>query len=183
MKVDKINTNINFNGYKNIVCESYKDFPMSTSFLATKLNNIGTPDLDVWHAIQKRFFPNQKLKDVVSVKMFEIEGKNPTLILNNREIKPSKMEIGNEEEKFGIKAATFIASLTKRIMEDNKIIKDRELPETVETLVDEMYDLIGVDKFTSHYAFMNIVAKDMPPQPIAYRMNKATTEIMLDYFS
>ena len=150
MKVQNIQVNQNFKGYKNIVSTSMDGSPIySYGFMAMKLNNEdGYRDLDVWKQIQKDLNPKAEPSDYIvfqntgfpldEVDLFTV---NEFLLdINN---KNPKNPLINNKERLILKANTLVASLTKRIMNSNYSPEDSELSNTIVQAYNVLKNIFG----------------------------------------
>ena len=131
----KVNySNIRFSGYSNIIANSIKGSNnASIDFIAMKLDDNGEKDLTRFREIKKMMdlSPETIEKDVLTytncihnhIGEVGIFSKNMLncgegLLIAQQELKPQEYK---ELERFTLKAYTFVANLTKRIMHDTML--------------------------------------------------------------
>lgn len=144
MNISKINNNLSFKGYNNII--SYSTSPNVDdhfAYMAMQLNNEGEKDLEKWQDFQRKFAPNQEPSDYLYMHSVSLGGKNHFIIddisidmynYNTNEC----VKYAPELEKTLLKIQKFLASLTRRIYVDEFPPEDRfiykNLAQTLEKL-------------------------------------------------
>ena len=163
-----------------------------------QLDNIGHKDLERWQEIQRAIFGSRNPSDIITLycvnnsanldNCFWINGKNTTV-----KDKGAK-ESYTDADMSIFSAYTYIANLTKRIMNDNsKFVndeenKDRVKKQATEDLIKSMmpkkYKHDGVVECNAA-GLVNIAcdAKYLqPPQAVALIVNKKISDIMSRHF-
>ena len=181
MNINKINTNISFQGYKNLVSYSHKGF-MDTehAYMAMRLNNDGPcKDLDTWHAIQKTLFKGEPLTDFFLFTSSVLHKLN-IITVNNYNLDLKQIN-SREEEKAILKAFTLISSLTKRISSIDNHPQDREYNLTLQEALKMFKKVFTRD---DHVAFliMNGASKVVKHYETADLINNNISKKMARYF-
>ena len=135
MKINNIQNYTNFKGITNVTANDVKGEIERFTFLSMQLNDKETNDLTrLKELIKLRPETSKKFEDVMTLSYSRIGNHNVLLLDGNLlpngetlnglrnayyEGKLSE-EFFNREEKFAIKAYTFLADITKRLMNQNK---------------------------------------------------------------
>ena len=135
MKINNIQNYTNFKGITNVTANDVKGEIERFTFLSMQLNDKETNDLTrLKELVKLRPETSKKFEDVMTLSYSRIGNHNVLLLDGNLlpngetlnglrnayyEGKLSE-EFFNREEKFAIKAYTFLADITKRLMNQNK---------------------------------------------------------------
>lgn len=118
MNINKINTNLSFKGYENLISYSginEYEYSFGFSYMGMLLNNKdGNNDLDTWHEIQSRLFKGEPKTDYLVLTCGNI-GEKDLYVLNKHRLSLENIK-NSEEERIILKAYTLLASLTRRII-------------------------------------------------------------------
>lgn len=179
MKVNNINKNLSFNGYKNVISYTTElnkgDY---FSYMGMKLDNEGEKDLDAWQEIQKNLFKIKKPSDYIVFNMLTTRdsqnfGVNQYL-LDTENVKDA------ESERFMLKGFDLLASLTRRINCTDFPTEDSEIYKTIievrNTLINLLTDrkiaeelsMFGVRKLVKHYKTADLINKNIKKKMIRY---------------
>jgi len=153
MKIEKIQNNINFNGYKNVISHTYQDKENNVfySYMGMQLNNEGEyKDLDTWKEINKGL-TNKKNKTNDIVFQFFNQGKKLFLTINDIWLQPINAE-DQQNEKLILKAYTLIASLTRRIINTDFPPEDENLYMTLVAVKKHLETFVTKDALTYLWA-------------------------------
>jgi hypothetical protein len=154
MNINKINTNLSFKGYENLISYSGSDdygYGFNFAYMGMLLNNKnGHNDLDTWHEIQSELFKNEPKTDYLVLTNSSI-GDKDLFILNNQHLSLKNIK-NDDKEKAILKAYTLLASLTRRI---NYTDHHPENGKIYLTLVEIMNNLIEIFKDKSHASFLS----------------------------
>ena len=128
MNINKINTNISFSGYKNLVSTNipFEDKTVSFAYMGMKLNNEdGYNDLDTWKEIQSNLFKDEPPSDYL---VFSIASRDNFDVFQIKNKHYLMHDITNKsEEKALLKTYTLLASLIKRIIRTDNPPEDGKL--------------------------------------------------------
>lgn len=185
MEINNIKSyNQNFNGYKNVIAKHIgPGRENGLSIMSLQLNNNGHNDLDAWKRIQKNLFNKQTCSDVMTLehlKNYRLE----SIYLNNKDFSPKQYgKEGSTLEMEAMKAFTWLANITKRLMNDSHLVKDKEQANVVCSLITTI-----IPAFDNNYSAAQAIALDAlykgnHPQEIALEINNAIQKMMLDYFN
>lgn len=181
MKIYNTQSNINFNGYKNLICNSYEALRHNFSFMSMQLDNNEVSDLEDWKLIQKELFKRKNISDVITFQCINYDKYCFDHFMGEYSLSPKLMNPSNE--KVWLKAHSLMASLTRRVLENsltesnsnmpNVLIETRSnlnkfLPYNVEDLIDQI--LYG--------SFF----KKISDNKIAALMNDSIQKNMIKYF-
>lgn len=181
MEIRNINSTTNFNGYRNLMTNSAKvSKKEGFTFLSMQLNNLKKNDLEIWQSIQRNLFFNNKPSDVFTVEHLNGFG-NEMLLLGDRGIDPNVYPKQSEKEMLLMKAYTWMADLTKRIMNDNALIKDNGQFNVFHKTIANILPLFNGNKILAGEFVLMSHHPDNHPQPAALEINKAIEKIMFDY--
>ena len=181
MNINKINTNLSFKGYENLISYSHSvdSNNVGLAYMAMKLNNEnGQKDLEIWHDIQRGLFNENNPSDyliLTKAYMGDIESD----VLNNYSINLDKIK-NKKEEIFIMRAYTLLASLTRRIIytdhhpENAKIYLT--LSELIKILNKQYKDSskvfllsnLGANKSVKHYKTAELVNQKIAKKMAAY---------------
>ena len=182
MKINPIQQNPNFKGYKNLVCDMLESTDNSKfAFMSLQLDNQGCSDLADWQTIQKDLYGIKNPKDVITFQLMKTSRGNNLYFSN----KPLTMKITNKsskEEKLALKAHSLLASLTRRILEQSMTTTDAEMPrvlfETVKNIEAFFFDAVSEVSSIVYNSF----AKQTSEHKIAGTINRAIQKNMQAYF-
>lgn len=184
MQVNNNSSTISFNGYKNLMTNSVKVVRNEGfSFLSMQLDNIKKNDLEIWKNIQERLFAVKNPSDIFTVELIEGFGLR-TLLIGDKNISPcSSFSQQSEKERLLMQAYTWLAELTKRIMNENNPVKDSGAFEVFHKTVANILPLFQNNLKVANEFVLLSSSSDKHPQETAFHINKVIDKIMLDYFS
>lgn len=185
MKINKLTTNTNFNGYKNLIGYGYKNKYEEFAYLGFQLDNNGTKDLDKWHEILKLFEYEGEItsKDDTVIftyaKVPQLEG---GIRLNSCALADSGLlndeYYPDKNKKSTIKAYQFVANLTKRIMNDNLFnFEYKAMAQVAQGLFEEMKEIFKDEKTAKDFLIKGTL-KLKKEQETAARINRGVQKIM-----
>jgi len=181
MNVNKINTNLSFKGYENLISYSAvdKDETIGFGYMAMKLNNEdGQKDLQTWHAIQRGLLKTNNPSDYLILTNTHL-GDIDVFLLNNHSIDLDEIK-NSEEEKFVLKAYTLLASLIKRIIYTDHHPENKNIYLTLKELINilnKTYEdknkafelsLLGSKKVVKHYKTAEIINQRISQKMATY---------------
>lgn len=184
MRIDKLTTNTNFNGYKNLIGYNYKNESEEFAYLGFQVDNNGTKDLDKWHELLKYFEYDGDIEikdDIVIFTYANAPGYEAGVRLNSCVL--ADPEILNDDmfpdkfKKGSIKAYQFIANLTKRIMNDSLFNFDANIKKTVMGLYEELLELTKEEKKAVDILNFGVL-KLKKEQETALKINRGVQKIM-----
>ena len=194
-------TNINgtktsFKGFKNIIANkissSYND--NGIAYVSMQLNDEGTNDLTQYKALKTMLeLPQEDIDcDVITFTHMKREGKSSLLIMNNQNLllgeelrfireNPSKFKLTpseyKKEEKICLRAYTFLASLTKRMMNTNLSSTDSEMGKVIKE-THKTFTIILRNPHTAFELINNGLLSLVHFQEIAADLNKTIAKTM-----
>lgn len=178
------NNSTNFNGYKNILTNRIMTGKNENfSFLSMQLNNIGHKDLDIWKNAQKNLLNINNPSDTFTIELVKGFGHN-TLASGDKCLTPKILNKSPETEKLMLKTYTWMANLTKRIMNDNHLIEDtknKQLEKVIKDTTDNLYPIFGRNYYLAIDFVSSAFQKIYHPQEVALDINKSIDEIMHNY--
>lgn len=199
MRINKIqNHNYSFKGYKAILANDKKGDIERISYLGMLLDNNGTPDLSRYHEVLKlKPVQDGQMSDVLTLayarlgydKIFVLDNSRLLLdeeLMNLKELvnkKKCSMEFFQKEERFAIKAYTFLSDLTSRLMNQN-------IPVTGNTVEQakvfrqgylNMLEVIQSERCAADM-MQNTVCYGVPFQQVSGLINKIIQKSMKRYF-
>ena len=198
MRINDNQQQLNFKGISNVVSHIYQNSEFQTSIIAAKLDNIGEKDLDQFIEYKKALgfkdiFSNtitiissKLIPDDVNITRINLEililGK---ALLNMSQYPSSSLE-GKEYSntiRKNLKSYTYLANLTKNLMNTNNINSDNTIKEVYIELYKKLLNLIGNQKETFSYMHEIIYPqKEVAPQKIAKIINDNLTQNMETFF-
>lgn len=127
MKVNRIQQSPAFSGYKNIYTRTIKSNPDTHLFshMAMQLDNIGHNDLDLWIDIQKKVLKKDTTTDIISFAFASSPLMQSHFWLNGKDINTDQLKkssIYSQTDMDVFKTFSFIAQLTKRLMNENSAL-------------------------------------------------------------
>ena len=189
-----INNNINFRGYKNFIGCDYSVQNDSVHFISMnlQLDNKGTPDLDNFKQIQELMGHGEKSleKDVVQCVYTKI-GNDECLFFNDEplyegdELKKLSKKLPKQDfakiEKAHLKAYSLFASITRRIMQNDLINRDKYISSTISQCLDSFKKFLKEPK--EAFELLNSCMLK-PPKPglVARKINYGVDKAMRNYF-
>ena len=194
MKIFNNLTNTNFKGYKNVISTDLKDDRLRFMFFSLQLNDEGNKDLTKFREIKKMIsgLTKSQIEDDVltlTYKLIPIEGE--ILTLDN-----TKMSLADDlfhlektlpalkyksEEDFNIKAYTFLANLTRRMMKNGLYEKDRDITKVISSTINKYKIMMNSEK--NAFEIINYaLLKNKPCDKIAYSFNRGIYKNMEKFF-
>ncbi|MBQ7764032.1 hypothetical protein IJ384_01545 [bacterium] len=182
MRINNIQQNTNFKGYKNVISHTgiSEKFPDSYhSYMVMELNNEGEKDLDTWHLIQKKLRPNKELSNHIyfthtSILGHTMTGVDEFNISLNENSKP-------KNEAVLIKANQLLASLTRRLSLNSEPISDGGLYKTLIKLVEQLATMTGSKTLAEKMAYQ-VTSQPVKHRVTAELINKGIANDMMKYF-
>lgn len=189
------NNNLNFKGYKNFLgCDI--QLPAINSSLTSinlQLDNNGTRDLDAYRELRRLMgYEGDTLNndvihcmysEIPSGKFFFVNGKS---LYDANELKNlSRYSERNDfikEEKAHLKAYTLLASLTRRIMNNELIPSDGEMYKVIENSFNMFKEMFGNDPKMGSGLVHICTLKQQKPDKIAIKINHVIDKAMRNYF-
>lgn len=183
MKVQNINQNTNFKGYKNIICYGFQTSDSKLNYMGMQLDNEGTPDLDNWRALKKRLAPQTNLPDdIVHFNVSAIPHIEPVVSLNGIVLADSELlnedGLSQRDKKTNFQAYNLIASLTKRIANDSLFDWNKEITKVGTELYKEFRKIFDNQDNKAVYLLTQGTRKLVKEQVIAGKINKDIHKIM-----
>lgn len=195
MKVNNNYSKLNFTGYKNLLVNNVKDDNgFQFAFLAMQLDNNGNNDLDTWKTLQ-RTLNEADHSDVISFMYTKMPEHPGLFLLGNRRLFSGeelavlrRRNLGTrfenhylEEENAHLKAYTFIANLTRRIMSQGLFDKNAEFRKVIITFYETLTNILGDEKRA--FEIINTSAlQNKEPQKTALTLNKYIDRTMMKFF-
>ncbi len=188
-----------FTGYSNILANEYGYGYDKTSMINLRLDNIGTNDLDQFISLKKMAVSESKSPQSDILTIFEQGSKNRDYIFLDRQVLfsgeelellsaeasvlPEKLQDYTLKEKFYIKAYTFLASLTKRMMNDNTGTKrDMEFYRVLHHSQNNLTYILD-DKSTANMLLRDaLIDETVPFQSVAKNINDSIVKTMRYFF-
>ncbi len=146
-------TSQNFTGYKNIITSNLHGSNGDLSFITAQLDNVGSPDLDEYKKIKKLIGHSSSAdKDVITMIKSQVYGAKPILyfdvlpLMNGNDLErlgacatdKQSMSEYKSLEKLSMKIYTLMASLTKRMMNENFHHRDEGFKEVIKQFMSVM---------------------------------------------
>lgn len=134
MKVNRIQQSPAFSGYKNIFSRTIKSNTDTNLFshMAMQLDNVGHNDLDLWIDIQKKVLKKDTTTDIISFALASSPLMQSHFWLNSKDINIDQLKKSgtySQADMDMFKTFSFIAQLTKRLMnENNTFVHDNNRP-------------------------------------------------------
>ena len=199
MRINNIKNYPCFKGYHSIIADASGGNLLNIMHISAVLNNENSSDLAQFQELMKSHpVPLDNTENLLSLTYFDRFDGNCGVFLNDSRIilgdellflrnKYKNGEIRKDffknEERFSLKAHTFLAALTKKIMNCNKPI-DYNMAEQVNLVLNAIANLksaIGTDEMTS-FQYMNMaIRKNLPFQEIAGIFNRLLQKSMEHY--
>lgn len=192
-------SNRTFKGYQNVFGNYTQDADAISGVLTIQLNNNDTNDLEVYKSI-KEGLPNGAYSgsDILTLSYFKNKNiPNGSLLINNckmlngEKIKYIQENYQNyfkdyndflEQRTFLMKCNSFIANLTKRIANDNKLIYDSNLG-YVSAIAHKIFGgIIGDNENAFNYIKDGLINKREHTQKIALKFNQAISDNLAPFF-
>ena len=200
MRINNVQNNISFNGYKCIIAKDAhpKGSPERLMYMSMILDNEGIPDLDRYHELMKyKPIPaDRSTGDVINLMYYRLNDNRSFMIddailpfgdylkfLREKYLKGEcSQEFFNKEDKFAIKACTFLADLTKRIMNQNAPISSTN-QDRIRVMMSGIENLkrLSLPPDTAHYFMLDAFNNSIPYQKIAGSFNKLIQKSMEHY--
>ena len=188
MQVNKINNNINFNGYKNIISDDLQASAGRLIYFSAQLNNEGEKDLDNYRRLidSNTIFYRSSDNDVINC-LYISSGDKDRISMNMRPLawgeelqalsKELVPDVYKKEESAFLKAYTLIASLTRRMMNNNLCMKDRQIVDVFKQTVDTFVK-IGSENKTAFDFVENSMLENKPFDKLAFFINRRIQQSM-----
>ena len=196
MEVSKISYTPSFNGYKNVLAGSIRESSGKPNlvYMSMQLDNIGHNDLEIWHGIQNKVLGIEKPSDIISFACVFFSNLKQCFWVGGHDISvegKGAMEKYNSSDMEKFKAFSYIANLTKRLMNENENIVynyNREL--VVNKARTDLCNTFKLKKYEydkeAEILANNIVIKSYvekePPQAVAGDVNRKISNIMAKHF-
>lgn len=175
------NSSVNFHGYKNLITNSAKTSRNEGySFLSMQLDNVGKNDLDLWKNFQQKLFEEKKPSDILTIQLFQAFGDH-MIHLGNNCIDPNLYSEEPEKEMSLMKSYTWLANLTKRIMNDNKLINNRDLYKVFQASFANLLPVMGNNISFANQFVLESQSPENHPQETALDINENIDKIMQNY--
>ena len=198
MKIN--NYNPNFTGYTNVFASELNTTIGKYSLLSMKLDDIGTKDLTAYKELKKMQLLPQEIvnKDTLTLLLTKVGDKIKILFFNDMRTASGKnlksferaaktaQEIKNYklEEKIHMKAYTFLAKLTRRLMNENHEIKrDVDFYKVLNSSQANIASLFKDQKFANDFMILSIEDGQTPFQIVAKKINDKITNTMNAFFN
>lgn len=197
MEIKKISNTPNFNGYKNILSGTIKELSGKNdlAFMTMQLDNIGHNDLDIWHDIQKNALGKEKVSDIITFSCVFFSNLKHHFWAGGQDITVDgkgavEKYSSGDMEKF--KTFSFIANLTKRLMNENRaLVYDNDRDLVVNKARADLSSTFKLKKYEydreAEILANNLVIKSYmaqePPQAVAGVINNKISDIMSRHFS
>ncbi len=199
MKVNCIHNINNFKGYQNIVVNDTKGDIERFTLLSLQLNDEGEKDLTRFRNLMKMRVSktNSDLDDVMVVaytrlghiKYITLDN---NLIMDGQQLRELKYnydtgacseELFKREETFALKAYTFLADITKRLMNQNRpITQDIKGRVKIFQKACELLKRNNVEDKAAMMYMTDSILSDIPFQKVAGILNKIINRTMQIYF-
>ena len=195
-----INSNLNFNGFSNIVALSRSQVGNKyISYISAKLDNKGEPDLDRYQKIreQQGLLANKETDNVATfVYVLDKDQNKETLYFHEKpmfwgdelkalgeEYVPKLMSAENykNEENIHMKVYTLLASLTKRMSNMKFNNEDASLKDVLERLYKSLNHIISDQREAMDLLRCGCLKLD-PFQYLASDFNRAVVHTMKQFF-
>lgn len=182
MRINTIQQNPNFKGYKNLVCDMYED-PNHTkfAFMSMQLTNDQVNDLADWELIQKELYREQKTKDVITFQLLK-GPRGANFYFANRPLTMRMYQESTKEEKLALKAHSLIASLSRRILEQSMTTADNEKPRVVCETIENIRGFFVCNLEEVSDIVYKALTKNVSDHKIAGTINNAIQKNMRAYF-
>lgn len=182
MRINAINNNQNFKGYKNLLSNTYQDFGHTDkfSYMCFELDNIGTKDLDKWYEIQDKLMPNKPksnfliVHNLSSFDVTTIGTADVNLHLDTKKINP-------ENEKVYLKTYSLIASLTDRVSKAPHHLEDKNLSFSYINLFKNLKDIFPTNNIAEYLTHLT-TKKAVKHYVTADIINSSINKAMYKYF-
>lgn len=199
MRINNVQNNISFNGYKCIIAKDtyQKGSPERLMYMSMILNNEDIPDLDHYQELMKhKPVADGNTGDIINLMYYRLNDNRSFMIDNT--ILPfgdylkflrdkylngeCSYEFFSKEDKFATKACTFLADLTKRIMNQNTPISSTS-QDKVRVMMSGIENLkrLALNHFTAHYFMLDAFNNRIPYQKIAGSFNRLIQKSMEHY--
>lgn len=199
MRINNVQNNMSFNGYKCIIAKDtyQKGSPERLMYMSMILDNEGIPDLDRYRELMKHQpVADGNTGDIINLMYYRLNDARTFMIdnailpfgdylkfLREKYLKGEcSQEFFNKEDKFAIKACTFLADLTKRIMNQNAPIYSTN-QDKVRVMMSGVENLkrLALHPDTAHYFMLDAFNNSIPYQKIAGSFNKLIQKSMEHY--
>ncbi len=194
MKVDNY-SNKNFKGYKNIIADNMKTSDGGRlALIAMELDNQGVDDLNRWKEVQQDF--NIPRDNMLSIMYSEMPAYRSNFILNDKRLflgeELAAMRDWSEgsrfekdylrDEKSTLKAYTFLAELTRRIMNEGMLNRDFGLKKVLQKCHATLTQIADGNAVMAFNIINHCALRNSPPQKTAFYINKKISQTMMQFF-
>lgn len=188
MQVNKINNNINFNGYKNIISDDLQASAGRLIYFSAQLNNEGEKDLDNYRRLidSNPIFYRSSDNDIINC-IYISRGGHDRISLNLRplawgeELKNISREVApgvyKKEEPAFLKAYTLLASLTRRMMNNNLCMKDNKIVDVFKQTI-ETFTKIECNNKAAFELVESSLLQNKPFDKLAFFINRRIQQSM-----
>ena len=130
-------SNQTFNGYKNLIADHSKVGDAESATIIMQLDNLGTNDLEKYEELKQKIPNIQDTDDILALTYYKRHKNDPGTLMINDAIMLRGEELSDLEDNYDeyfssfenykteegntLKLYTFLANLTKRIANDNKL--------------------------------------------------------------
>ena len=190
-------SNQTFNGYKNLIADHSKVGDAESATIIMQLDNLGTNDLEKYEELKQKI-PNIQDTDDILALTYSKRHKddagtlmiNDAIMLRGEELSDlednydkyfSSFENYKAEEGNTVKLYTFLANLTKRIANDNKLGIDIDYRKVAFT-AHKIFNSIACNATIAFQYLQQVLNKNMPPQEVAQKLNDEIVKSMLPFF-
>ncbi len=193
MQINRINSNINFNGYKNVISNPLKFDDGVAEILSLQLDNQGEKDLDAYKSLLDscpKYRPHSNLDDVVTFVYINKQGEerfgiNSRGLLTGPELRLLSLTLPHDEylkqETPALKAYTLFASITRRLKADLSIVKDSDLKRVFQHAF-ELFTEIGLSQERARETVSTALLKNKPYGKVAGVINEKIQHTMTILF-
>lgn len=195
MNVNKLDRNINFTGYKNLISHGVSRGDNKLLYMAMTLyDDEQNKDLTTFHEIKQKLVPDVKEEDVIAL-TFAKYGENNEAIFLDTSYVPSDNDLKNFEkkmskevfdyyEKTNMKIYTFLGNLTRRIMNDEKFkMNSRGFESVLRKFTKVVFILGRGDNQLAHDFIESTLFSQVKPQSVAKVFHKNIKKRMIRYFA
>lgn len=194
MKINRYSSAQSFCGYKNIIANDINTDRFRFIMLSMQLDNEGKPDLSEFIQYKKMSglseeAVNEDILTGIYMKLPEMQSND--LFLNNSHIPGDKdlkymQEILPEglyksKERVALRAYTFLADLTKRIMNDNLFCQDAQIPNVIRHTFETLTSVYQ-NQTICFNILKDSLQKQIAPQKVALLFNNEIFQTMSKFF-
>lgn len=182
MKIQNVNYNTNFKGYKNIICHGINSDASKLFYMGMQLDNVDTPDLDIWRNIRKRLSPQSNMpEDIISFNIASVPRIEPVVCFNGIVLADSELlredTFSQNDKKTNFQVYKLIASLTKRISNEDFFESNYSKGKVGAELYKTFMRIVQDDKKATYLLHQGI-SKKVSEQVVAGEINSIVHKIM-----